>query len=247
VVSATQARRAFLRFTGFGPDIKAIHIIYGLVERTGYAPGYSVEEGDVSALCAALALAQRRFGVKRVLVVNSFAALPAFAKYAHLLVVSGPVWNGISRYYLDICKAPVQFVEKVVDGVSMDVLLSEFTSHQRCYKTLRENDRPYECYGLVLSGHYPSLHAGPPQTVTVAAGISPLGTFGAVHWLRSLDGRRWKEVFGTAKYFRGEWRYVVVKVIDRSPKGFRSYASEIDTPGFLSLEVVESRFEGHSQ
>jgi len=241
IIIAIRKRRrdAFARFTDIPPGAKRVHIVYGLIERSQPIESYTLEEGDVAALCVALSLVQERYGAEATCPVNAYAARPTFASYTNMLLVSGPIWNSLTKYYLDQGPSYFEFAQEVdaAAGRRNDVLTITSGGTTTILRTIRSNGIPRECFGLVLSGQFPPLRKGPPQRVTIAAGISPLGTFGAVHWLGSLGGRKLEEVGVISVARRPTWRCAVIKVEDKSPKGFRSYAAELDKPGFLSLHV----------
>jgi hypothetical protein len=231
----------FHRFTGIVPDTKLVHLVYGLVEKTREGPAYSVEEGDVAALCASLSFLERRFGVTQVCAINSHAARTTFSSYQSIVSISGPIWNEISRFFLDKFDLPAKYRERTINGQKTDVLELNVDGKKTQFRTLYSDGTPRECYSLVVSGiAAEGLGSQRRQVFTVVSGISPLGTFGGVHWLRQLEQNRHNDFAkkSTPRSFN-KWSCAVLKVTDNSPKGFRCYASEVDTPGFLKLELVK--------
>lgn len=233
-------QNAFHKFTGFTPRSKArLRVIYGLVvdPSTGHRFAH---EGDVSSIASALHfLSLRRRG--SISSVCSTTARPDFRTWHELMAISGPVWNDVSKELIASSPFDIAFKTITRRGVNVDALDAsgsngtKFTS----LSTVRGADgRPRTCYGLVQVTHERGSRAVTTRHRVVVAGVSTLGTFGALCWLEQLadiDDIPEHDV-GQADGIRD--RFAIVKVTDSSPDGFFTYGSNSLAPTFLSIELL---------
>lgn len=235
-----RSKTPFSTFTNFDFRIKKIFLVYGLVETQSQGLRYSVEEGDVSALCASLSLLENRFGVKKVEVINCHASLPQFGSFENIFSISGPVWNPVTKGLIERLAIPiVEFANKNGE----DVLLLKKGQKEICYKTISKDGVAREDFAIIIRGQLESTEGDFFQNIVVASGISSLGTFGAVMWLRRLaNGGLNNEEYKKIR-MAGNKILVILKVVDSSPKGFRAYTANCANPGFLSLSVAEIIFD----
>lgn len=235
-LSAYEARRetAFNRFAQMSRRARLVHLTYGLVEIKEGAARYSVQEGDLSAICSALSLLQDSFGAKKVFVLSPNAALSQFGAVENLVSVSGPVWNVITRRLLE--ENPVLVSFQTIDGD--DVLVDKSGGATKCYKAVRESGIVRECYAIVYRGSRETSADGKKRHFVVAAGITALGTFGAVTWLRKCSTQRLRQNPFVWRLENDEHALLLLKVRDPSPEGFQAYSAGPESPGFLTIEIV---------
>lgn len=228
----TSRETVFNRFAQMPYRIDRVHLTYGLIGSK--APSRAAKEGDVSAICSALAMLQERFGTKKVSVLGPTAALAEFGNVDNLISISGPVWNPITRNLLNAGNIPVSY--QVEEGD--DVLVDSSTNPPKVYKTSRQSSIPRECFAIVYRGSWESSAHSRKRHFAIAAGISPLGTFGAVTWLRKCSTQRLRTNPFVQSLKKDEHAIVVLKVKDSSPDGFQAYRAGPDSPGFLTISVV---------
>lgn len=233
---AYEARREtpFNRFAQMPHRVRVVHLTYGLVEvKDGVAP-CSVQEGDLSAICSALTLLQDRFGAKKVSILSPNAALSQFGTIDNLVSVSGPAWNAITRTLLQANPILVSF--QAIGGD--DVLVDKTGYETKYYKAVRESGIVRECYAIVYRGSHETSADRKKRNFVIAAGITALGTFGAVTWLRKCSTQRLRQSPFVWRLKKEEHALLLLKVRDRSPEGFQVYSARPDSPGFLTIEVV---------
>jgi len=222
----------FNRFAQMSQRIKLVHLTYGLVDADINAR--TAMEGDVSAICSALSLLHGRFGKKKISVLSPSVALSEFGTIDNLISVSGPLWNPITRALLDSSLIPVSFKEENGD----DILVDNIPDSPKIYKTIRKSNIPRECYALVYRGSWETPSDGKKRHFVVAAGISPLGTYGAVTWLRKCSTQRLKNDQFIKSLKKDEHAIVILRVRDKSPAGFQAYSAGPDTPGFFTIDTI---------
>jgi hypothetical protein len=149
------------------------------------------------------------------------------------------VWNPISADIIRKADLGVHFdVRTGTTGRPDDVLVIEHDDADLVLETSRQDGRPTECYGLVLVLHRRIPRSHRFQHAVVAAGISTLGTFGALHWLGELCNAGLEESLPQATK-RGLFdRWAVIKVSDSSPDGFTTQSSGSESPSFLDLDLL---------
>lgn len=238
---ATLRRRAtaFSRMSGICHASKKIHLVYGLVDLRRDGTHYSIDEGDVCALCLALSFMETKFGPHKIFAINSQAALTNLGSYTDIVAISGPVWNDISGHFINAVKSLARFAETVnASGETVDALEVQLASGAAVFTTAYEDGVPRECYAMVVAGAAKSGRAdGVAQNVVVAAGISALGTYGAVCWLGTLIKSAPRKLSKQMRR-RNRTKVTILRVVDTSPKGFRAYAADNSCPSFLTVEAV---------
>lgn len=230
---------AFSKLSGITRASSAIHLVYGLVDSRGNGTHYSVDEGDVCALCLGLSFLETKYDPKKVFAINSQAARTNLGGYTDIVSISGPIWNDISAHYLSTLDLPAVFSERTLEDESaIDTLVVKNGSQETILETSYTDGVPRECYGIVVAGPVSTGRSDQKkQNIVVAAGISALGTYGAVCWLKSLSDSSTSKL---PKNFRdaSKVKVAILAIRDNSPKGFRAYAADNSNPGFLSFEVI---------
>ena len=230
----------FHKFTGFEPGAKSrLRVVYGLIKDSNNFHRYA-HEGDVSAICAAIHfLSSKRLGP--ISSICSTSALSDYGNWLELLSISGPVWNLVSREILSNSVFDIAFSTGNVNGVNDDIMTVSAKNGNIFTKlsTTRSTDGiPRECYGLVVSVHNPRRGDRRLRHHTVVAGLSTLGTYGALQWLEGLadDSNLPAHDFGGDTGIRD--RFALLRVVDSSPEGFSSYGSDSLAPSSLSIELL---------
>ncbi len=231
-VYITRRETLFNRFAQMPHGVKLVNLTYGLIGTEANAR--TAEEGDVSAICSALSMLLDRFDTKKVSVLSPMVALSEFGTVDNLISVSGPVWNPITHTLLDASPIPVSFKE---DGGD-DVLIDHVHVSPKIYKTRRESNIPRECYALVYRGSWETSADEKKRNFVVAAGISSLGTYGAVTWLRKCSTQRLKNNPFIKGLKKDEHAMVILRVRDNSPAGFQAYSAGPNNPGFLTIDTL---------
>lgn len=227
-------RSAFHKFSGYPRGLKKVHLVYGLVQTNKKKSRYTVEEGDVTSLCSALLLLEENFGVNRVDVGSCHSVTNSLGDLKNIVSISGPVWNSVTKRIMDQLNLPFQFAE--INGE--DALVIDGDGEPKT--TIYEDDVARVCYGVVLrtlieggDGQKQGHHA------VVAAGVSALGTYGATVWLRRLSRRRSNKTDLWRNARLDEPIAVILRIEDKSPSGFRAFASGPTKPAFLDVEIVD--------
>lgn len=227
----------FGAFTGIDKGShRRLRVVYGLANSN---PHPIAQDGDVSSLAAALLMLSREHLLGDVTATAARSALGDFRSWRELLSISGPVWNPVSAEIIRKAALGVRFdIRQTSSDDPDDVLVIEQSGTERVLETTRQGGRPIECYGLVLVLHrrIPNSHGF--QHAVVAAGISTLGTFGALHWLGELRHTSWDEMLPQATRRGLHDRWAVIKVADSSPDGFTTQSSGSHSPAFLDLELL---------
>jgi hypothetical protein len=120
----------------------------------------------------------------------------------------------------------------------IDILVDQVLDSPKIYKTHREFNIPRECYALVYRGSWETSADGKKRHFVVAAGISPLGTYGAVTWLRKCSTQRLKKNPFIKGLKAEEHAMIILRIRDSTPDGFQAYSAEPDTPGFLKIDTI---------
>ena len=231
-------RDAFSMLTGLGPAKSEFHLVFGLVDSTVKPGNRYAEEGDVSALTAATLLLASSTAEKNLRVINARSALPVFRGFERLLSISGPVWNPVTKALMASAGFEAGFSTRPVPpGEDNDTLVYPTDDGTAEVFTTRQNGIPRECYCLVICSEYDVPNSRRTQRTAVVAGISTLGTYGGLYWLRGLSHKNWSDVFDT-KFEDDMARCIVLRVQDRSPDGFFAYASMSSTPGFITVDMI---------
>jgi hypothetical protein len=217
---------------------KQLRIVYGLVSDPTTLPQPFAQDGDVSSLATALLVFSREHSVGAVTAIPARSALADFRSWPEVLSISGPIWNPVTADIMAASHLPVRFASAVAaDGGTVDTLTVDQNGVTTTVETRREDGVPRECYGLVLSCHRRIPNSRQTQHAVVVAGISTLGTFGALHWLGDLRHQKWHEAL-PEPHRRWCNRFAVVRVTDSSPLGFSAHSSGSEAPSFLNVEVV---------
>jgi hypothetical protein len=223
-----------LRFRG------RVHLIFGIID-DDRKPGHRyVQEGDVAALASAILFLERVLGANRVVVANARSAAPIEGGLDEIFSISGPIYNPVSGDLIEQAALRARFSSGTdSSGNSDDTLVVDIDDQglKAEYFPVYQRGIPRECYGIVLSGSRPIAGQARTQRYTVVGGITTLGTFGCLHWLNSIRGKSWNEVFAT-EYDERQGMGVVIKVKDSSPEGFFSFASLSTAPSFIRTEIV---------
>lgn len=229
---------SFTRFTGFTYTKRPGYLVYGLCDDQRKPGNRYIEEGDVSALTAAALLLESVFARGALRVVNARSALPAFSSFEYMLSVSGPIWNPVTSALMTRSGFDVTF-STAESGGPEDVLLFAKDEDYVEVATRYVDGIPRECHAVVISVRSRIPKSFHLQRAVLVAGISTLGTFGGVSWLSDLARQSWGET-GLLQYAEDMDWCAVIRVRDDSPKGFFSYASNVDSPSFLTTECVHS-------
>lgn len=231
---------ALTRLTGLAHSGATHYLVYGLVDDKTKPGNRYVEEGDVSAIAASVLLMESLTKPGNIRLSNSSAALPYFSEWIRLLSISGPIWNEVSRSLIDSSGFPAKFSSRNNGGQVEDTLV--FTPQGQVtveVATRYIQGVPRECYAMVLTLIRP-IHLSDGwrrQKAIAVCGISTLGTFGGIHWLRCLSGQKWSDIFDSP-YQKSLNRCVILHVRDHSPDGFFSYASQSSAPPFIEVDIV---------
>ncbi|NHA01361.1 hypothetical protein G5V59_20075 [Nocardioides sp. W3-2-3] len=151
------------------------------------------------------------------------------------------MWNDVSRDLIMSSPFDVAFQTIARHGATDDALVAKGSDGASfaSLTTLRDADgRPRTCYGIVQVTHEGGSRAASIRHRVVVAGVSTLGTFGALRWLEELadvDVLPEHHV-GHANGTRD--RFAIVRVTDTSPDGFFTYGSNSLAPTFLAIELL---------
>jgi hypothetical protein len=224
-------------FTGIDKGSRGrLRVVYGMADSN---PHPIAQDGDVSSLATALLMLSREHLLGDVTAMAARSALGDFRSWGELLSISGPVWNPVSAEIIRKAGFGVRFeVRQPPNGDPDDVLVIEQSGTNHVLRTTRQDGRPTGCYGLVLVLHRRIPQSHRCQHAVVAAGISTLGTFGALHWLGELRHTSLNELLPQASRRGLHDRWAVIKVGDSSPDGFTTQGSGSGSPSFLDLELV---------